>query len=74
MIDSILSNLKYENTVNMRNVISLPKIKFSDVYERFPGTIKWIIGIVAVFVLLAVFGLILQIRACKHSGSFKPFC
>ena len=30
MIDSILSNLKYENTVNMRNVTSLPKIEFSN--------------------------------------------
>ena len=65
-----MEKYRFNTTENMEE----PKIKFSDVYERFPGTIKWIIGIVAVFVLLAVFGLILQIRACKHSGSFKPFC
>ena len=61
---------KYKfNTTELRNLeepMEEPEFKIGELLERFPGTISWVIGIVAVVVLFCVFALILQIRACKQ--------
>ena len=57
------------NTTELRNLeepMEEPEFKIGELLERFPGTISWVIGIVAVVVLFCVFALILQIRACKQ--------
>ena len=57
-----MEKYKFNTTEGMEE----PKFKIGDLLERFPGTISWVIGIVAVVVLFCVFALILQIRACKQ--------
>ena len=57
-----MEKYKFNTTESMEE----PKFKIGDLLERFPGTISWVIGIVAVVVLFCVFALILQIRACKQ--------
>ena len=57
-----MEKCKFNTTESMEE----PEFKIGDLLERFPGTISWVIGIVAVVVLFCVFALILQIRACKQ--------